>query len=92
MEIAPPGKFELSCTAGVRAKCVRFGYLPWRDYGTRQLFNACIRMMRADYCGDGQATTRDGTLIDIYDDLGMQKLDEISACAFEAGWTADGAV
>jgi ADYC domain-containing protein len=91
MEPAPPGIFELICTAGARGKCVRFGYLPWQDEAMRNLYNACVRMMRADYCGDGEATTRDGTLIDIYDDRHIQTLDQQSAREFEAGWTAGGA-
>jgi hypothetical protein len=92
METAPPGEFELTCTAGVHGKCVRFGYLPWLGEPMRELYNSCIRMMRADYCGDGEATTRDGTLIDIYDDYGIQTLDAPSVRTFEAGWTAAGAV
>lgn len=92
MEPVPEGTFELVCTAGVRGKCVRFGYLPGQDEPTRDLYNACNRMMRADYCGDGEATTRDGTLIDIYDDRHIQTLDVQSAREFEAGWTAAGAV
>jgi hypothetical protein len=92
MEPAPPGIFELICTAGARGKCVRFGYLPWQDEATRDLYNACVRMVRADYCGNGEATTRDGTLIDLYDDRRIQTLDQQSAREFEAGWTAGGAV
>jgi len=92
MEPAPPGIFELVCTAGARGKCVRFGYLPWQDEPIRDLYNACVRMMRADYCGNGEATTRDGTRIDLYDDRRIQTLDELSAREFEAGWTAGGAV
>lgn len=92
METAPPGEFELTCTAGVHGKCIRFGYLPWQGEPMRALYNGCIRMMRADYCGDGEATTRNGTVIDFYDDYGIQTLDEQSARTFEAGWTAAGAV
>jgi hypothetical protein len=92
MQPAPPGIFELVCSAGARGKCVRFGYLPWQDEATRDLYNACVRMMRADYCGNGEATTRDGTLIDLYDDRRIQTLDQQSERKFEAGWTAAGAV
>ncbi len=91
MEPAEPGIFELVCTSGGRGKCVRFGYRLWTDAATRNMFNACVRMLRADYCGDGVSTTRDGTLIDIYDDRGIQK-PASAAIDFEAGWTADGAV
>ena len=94
MEDAPPGTFELVCTSGGQGKCVRFGYLPWRNAdGTplRDLYNACIRMVRADYCGDGTPTTKDGQQIDIYDDRGIQKPENAAGFEFEAGWTAEGA-
>jgi hypothetical protein len=91
LEPAEPGIFELVCTAGARGKCVRFGYLPWIDTAMLDLYNACVRMVRADYCGDGEASTRDGTRIDLYDDRGIQRPDNDPADSFEAGWTADGA-
>jgi hypothetical protein len=86
--VADPKRFELVCTSGAQGKCVRFGYAPWRDLDT---YNACVRMVRADYCGDGEATTRDGTVIDIYDAVGVQKSEGAEDLTFEAGWTADGA-
>ncbi len=102
-----PGGFELACTSGAMGKCIRFGYHPWqardlpkpisRDGGEQvpsylDLYNACIRMVRADYGGDGTATTRNGMLIDLYDDHGIQVPDADHRMAFEAGWTQDGAV
>jgi ADYC domain len=56
------------------------------------LYNACIRMVRADYGGDGDGTTRNGMLIDLYDDLGIQTPGANPSMTFEAGWTQDGAV
>ena len=35
MTEAGPGVFEISCTAGAQAKCIRFGYRPWVTYGPR---------------------------------------------------------
>ena len=102
-----PGSFELACTAGAMGKCVRFGYHPWQTRNLPQpvshhdgepvpsqldLFNACIRMVRADYGGDGTGTTRNGMLIDLYDDYGIQAPDLDHRMTFEAGWTQDGAV
>jgi hypothetical protein len=88
--------FNLTCTAGAIGKCVRFGYKPWRRLpdGTtlRDHHQACVRMMRADYCGDGRSFTRDGTLIDLYDRLGIQKDEPAPGMRFEAGWAKDGAV
>jgi hypothetical protein len=87
-----PNVFELVCTAGGRGKCVRFGYQPWANDGLRGMFNACVRLLRADYCGNGVGTTRNGTLVNIYDDLGIQKAEDVPNLEFEAGWGANGAV
>jgi hypothetical protein len=50
-------------------------------------------MVRGDYCGDGMAHTKDGTSIDIYDDLGIQTVGaaDDARFVFEAGWTPAGA-
>jgi hypothetical protein len=73
---------------------VRFGYPPWASadgVSLRDAYNACIRMVRADYCGNGTPTTKDGQFIDIYDDHGIQKHDNKPTMDFEAGWTPNGA-
>src|SRR5262245_39823179 len=67
LEPAEGGSFELICTGGAWGKCVRFGYLPWTSETARAVYNACVRTVRADYCGEGEGTTRNGTLIDHYD-------------------------
>lgn len=88
--------FELVCTSGAQGKCVRFGYAPWRKAPDgrpmRDWFNACVRMMRGDYCGNGHPYTRDGTWIDIYDRIGIQKSDNDPSLRFEAVWGPDGAI
>jgi hypothetical protein len=88
--------FELVCTSGAQGKCVRFGYAPWRQApdGRPMLdwYNACVRMVRGDYCGDGRSFTRDGTIIDIYDRIGVQKSDDDPSFSFEAIWGPDGAL
>ena len=93
---AEPGQFELVCTAAPQGKCLRFGYAPWRQApdGRPLLdwFNACVRMMRGDYCGDGRHFTRDGTWIDIYDRIGIQKSDADHSLSFEAAWGPGGAI
>lgn len=47
-------------------------------------YNACVRMVRADNCGNGRGFTRDGTLIDIYDRIGVQTSDADPSLSFEA--------
>lgn len=59
-----------SCLNGALAKCIRFGYKPWKTVNGQSLqeyHQACVRMVRADYCGDGTPHTKDGTRINIYD-------------------------
>jgi hypothetical protein len=58
----------------------------------RSLFNSRIRLVRADYSGDGRGTTRDGQLVDIYDFLGVQSKGDDPAQDFEAAWSPEGAV
>ena len=90
--------WTLTCTAGAQGKCVRLGYRPWRtDNGVRHAdyHRACVHLLRADYCGDDQPTTRNGTLINIWDLRGTQKRDvggEMTKLTFEAAFGPQGAV
>ena len=92
--------FTFGCTVAVIAKCYRWGYRPWltgSSYDFAQLHWACTRLARADYCGNGQSWTHDGTLINVWDrapapgtfqDHGTPPPDFF----FEAGWSTHGAV
>jgi hypothetical protein len=84
-----------ACTNGGLAKCVRFGYKPWktvRGVSLADYHQACVHLTPADYCGDGRAHTRDGTKIDLWDRLGIQKRDTEPGMRFEAAWSPSGAV
>jgi hypothetical protein len=61
---------ELACTSGARGKCARFGYDP-SDPSLVDLHAACVRMMRADYGGDGTSATREGIGIRFCDRAGV---------------------
>jgi hypothetical protein len=101
--VEDPGVFTFACEGYALAKCVLFGYAPWRTLtecespghcASRSLspfHEACTRMLRADYCGDGTATTRNGTQVDLWDDFGIQTDDEL-AWRLEAEWSPGGAV
>ncbi len=85
------GGFAFTCTSGAEGKCVLMGYRPWEirdDVPMRDLHRACIRMVRADYGGDGVSTTRDGTLIDVFDRFGIQTPDRSVNMEFEAAWSS----
>jgi hypothetical protein len=93
---ADPAHFSLSCTSGAQAKCVRYGYKFWKPApdgaNLDAEYEACVHMARADYCGEGKPSTRDGTQIDIYDNHGVQKAETGPEFRFEAGWSPTGAV
>lgn len=100
--IDDPTQFTFACQGYVLAKCTEIGYKPWASVtecnstGACQavplsyIHEACTRMLRADYCGDGMATTRDGTLIDVADNVGFTS-PSMLAWSFEAEWGYDGA-
>lgn len=96
--IADAERFSFSCVSGVEAKCLRWGYLPWRTApntgaSLAPYFETCIRLARADYLGNGEPSTRNGTAIDIYDHVGVQqRTPGLEDMHFEAGWNLGGAV
>jgi hypothetical protein len=79
----------LACASGALGKCVEWGFAPWTDV---DLFTACTRMVRADYCGDGQAHTQPGIRI-TFERLqdSTTKLSAPKGFRFEALWSAKGA-
>jgi len=96
-------QFTFACTAGVIAKCYRWGYRPWltdASGSSSEFVNlhwACTRMARADYCGDGRSWTQNGTTINIWDTAPapgpFQAHGPIDPTFFvEAGWNTGGAV
>lgn len=93
--VARDGVLTFGCTNGALAKCVRWGYKPWKSVNGVSLaehHQACVRMTAADYCGDGLPHTRDGTPIDIFDRIGVQSPDPRPGMLFEAAWSPRGAV
>lgn len=75
---------------------MRLGYKPWKSLpdGTSlwDYHQACTRLLRADYCGNRHSRTRNGTLIDIYDRIGIQADEPARGMSFEAAWGPGGAV
>ncbi|WP_437575911.1 ADYC domain-containing protein [Sorangium sp. So ce887] len=94
--------FTFACQGAAIAKCAEWGYRDWatkaecdgKTCASRDLsyfHQACIRMVRADYCGDGAPHTQPGTAIDVWDALGIQTETAGSGMSLEAEWTVDGA-
>lgn len=72
--IKNPQYLGVTCWDGTAAKCMRWGYRPWRSLtsyaGVQQLepfWQACVRAAKADYCSDGTSYTEDGRPIDLWD-------------------------
>ena len=90
------GGFALTCSSGGVGKCIRFGYRPWANLpdgrSLAPFHAACVNLLRAAYGGGERAFTRDGTRIDIYDQVGIQTPADEPDQSFEAGWAPDGAV
>lgn len=94
-------RFTFACETGAIAKCIDWGYKPWAVKDGRSLqglHQACTRMVRADYCGDGRSHTREETPIDLYDDLQLltrttqaSRAWDPERASFEAAWTPEGA-
>jgi hypothetical protein len=97
----------LACTGGAIEKCVHRGYRPWAfstvcagsgkdpscwEVPLTDYLQACTRMMRADYCGNGTPHTVDGTLLDIYDYLQPPVRMREETWQLEARWIPDGAI
>lgn len=86
--------FTLACTSGAYGKCIMRGYLPWAQSTTGTVltpyFQACARMMMADYCGDGTSFTTEGRRIDSWDKIGIRA--PTGTGLIEAAWNAAGPV
>src|SRR5215472_7360430 len=94
--VAAADRLLITCTAGAEGKCVRFGYKPWRQAADGSslapYYRTCVRMVRADYCGNGIGHTRDGTPIYPFDHIGIRRDEPVRGMTFEAAWGEDGAI
>jgi hypothetical protein len=94
--------FTFGCTSSALFKCQAWGYFPWRTAQGNtykpmtDVYQACIRMARADYCGDGRSMTYNGTAINGWDTLSpsirRDDNEPSSTMQFESAWRPRGAV
>lgn len=85
--------FTFACEGAALAKCTRLGYAPWRSVNgvsLEQHHQACTRMIRADFCGDGTSYTAEGKWVNLYDAVNIQS-DTEATWIPEAEWSAGGA-
>jgi hypothetical protein len=86
-------RFLFACEqVGAIGKCIEAGYRPWQSVDGESLdryHQTCVRLLRADFCGTSVPHTVDGSLLNIYDNLGIQ-VDTENWMA-EAEWNKDGA-
>ncbi len=96
----------LACYEGAIGKCISAGYRIWASaqqctgsgkskkcttVSLKDHHQACTRMMRADYCGDGKSYTVNGTVLDIFDYLQPPVQLQEEKWQMEARWTPTGA-
>jgi ADYC domain len=79
--------FSLVCQTKSIEKCIEMGYKNYKGYSNQ--LQSCVRMLRADYCGTGTSYTVDGTLINLYDNVGVQA--DTQSWTMEAAWNTNGA-
>ena len=99
--IEDPSAITFACANAALGKCVRLGYRPWATAQSGKKndppisladhHQACTRLIRADYCGNGTSYTLDGTLIEVYDDLQPNINSNTMNWSLEGQWNPDGA-
>ncbi len=84
--------FFFACQGSSVAKCFEMGFKPWRIAGHGKKIisqhEACVRALRADYCGDGVSHTVAGIELSIWTDAGDAP---DPTHEFEGQWAFDGA-
>jgi ADYC domain-containing protein len=87
----PRNAAQVEPSDGAITKCARKWGIDPADYP--DAFLACIRMARADYCGDGQPHTLNGTFVHLATPHSpMRSSDCADGQCFEASWSKNGAV
>ena len=94
--VADNGAVAFACRGTASAKCIVWGYKPWDEVGgvsLRNHYQACLAMVRGDYCRANTPHTVNGTPIDI-SDHGLPSQINTSGTNWpvEAQWGVNGAV
>jgi hypothetical protein len=96
-------QFTFACVGAALGKCTQLGYKPWESVqecnaftcqtlSLRPLHQACTRLVRADYCGDGTSHTANGVPINLWDNASIQTQSTVPVTWLnDAEWTPQGA-
>lgn len=101
---------SFGCTNDAIGACVDWGYAPWdsviqwsgfppqaKSVSLKNYHQACTRMKRADFCGNGTGNTSDfnsptnATIIQVWDALGIHPMAPQTLATMEASWDGNGA-
>jgi hypothetical protein len=91
-KIDDPTTFTFACERSAITKCLRQGYKPWatvNGVSMAEYHQACTRLIRADFCGDGTSYTVEGQWVNLYDTVGVQR--DTEDWNQEAEWDSRGA-
>lgn len=73
----------IACRSGAVGKAIDWGYAPWdHDMAIHEL---ATRVVRADYCGDGEHHTEVGNEVHVRDEFGVNDFSQL-AMIKEAAW------
>ena len=84
-----------ACAGAALGDCAIWGYVPGEEYANTPLddyHQTCLRLKRADYCGNGTPHTENGHHLDVYDDLDLMSPATVGTWGVEAMWGPDGAI
>lgn len=90
-----PSSSTWACLGGALGDCASWGYIPGNSYAGAALANyhqTCIRLKRADYCGNGTHHTQNGHPLDVYDKVSMMAPEASLAWNIEGFWGPNGAL
>ena len=105
--VAHPDLLVIGCVSGAIGKASLWGYRPdYGPLATHfggpasttgpsdplQAFETVVRMIRADYLGDGQSHTQDGNEVHLQDSLSGSSMALPPSATREARWSLNGAV
>lgn len=80
----------IACVSGAVGKAVTWQYRPYDPQIGVNYFGAAVRVVRADYCGDGVSWTKVGNALQLTDKWGYSSFNN-SPGPTEALWTEKGA-